>query len=164
MRSSPELVASTAAAASVAVVLAASAIGAVTTEERTLFDCPVSRPTAHPRPYFDFGNKRIAVNLPPHATFVAVRDGKPGGAWVQADGWIRTKVGWWAAATAPVVTGRRLDRPARPLRADVGVLSYAVPGGPFYPSLLFFPSVGCWRITATSGHARLVAVVRVSRA
>ncbi|HEU0336488.1 MAG TPA: hypothetical protein VFR43_08030 [Gaiellaceae bacterium] len=123
--------------------------------------CPVSKPTARPRPHFNLGTSRIAVALPPHATFVAVPEGQPGGAFRQANGWIRTKVGWWAASGAPRVTGRRIDGPARPLRADVGPLSHAVPGGDFYPSYLFFPSGGCWRLTAVSGAARLAAVVRV---
>lgn len=126
------------------------------------FACPLSS-SNHPRPSFSFGNSRIAVGLPPRATFVAVPDGKSGWAFVQRDGWIRTKIGWWTARGVPRVTGRRLDRRARPLRVDMGPLSWASPGGEFYPSLLYFPSVGCWRITATAGGARLVAVVRVVR-
>jgi hypothetical protein len=31
----------------------------------------------------------------------------------------------------------------------------------FVPSLLYFPTTGCWKITATAGGARLDAVVRV---
>jgi hypothetical protein len=127
------------------------------------FRCLVAKPTpGQPRPHFNFGTNRIAVALPPRATFVAVPEGKAGGAWVMADGWIRTKVGWWAAVGGLRVTGRRLDRPDRPLRADVGPLSHAVPGGPFYPSLLYFPGPGCWRLTAHAGQARLDAVVRVT--
>ena len=123
--------------------------------------CPVSTPTARPRPHFNFGTSRIAVALPPRATFVAVPEGRPGAASRQANGWIRTKVGWWAASGAPRITGHRIDGPARPLRADVGPLSHAVPGGDFYPSYLFFSSGGCWRLTAVAGVARLAAVVRV---
>ena len=125
--------------------------------------CPVSSPTARPlpqRPSFNFGTPRIAVDLPPRATFVAVPEGQPGGAWVQRDGSIRTKLGWWRARGTLRVTGRRLGSPTRRLRADVGVVSWTA-AGEFIPSLLFFPSTGCWRISATAGGARLVVVVRV---
>ena len=150
--------------AALAVTCGTAAVSSALPEpSRAAFRCQVSSPTAHPHPYFDFGNTRIAVGLPPRATFVAVPDGKPGWAFVQRDGWIRTKIGWWTADGPPRVSGRRLDRPGRPLRDDMGPLSYGTPGGPFYPSLLYFPTTGCWRITATAGGARLVAVVRVVR-
>lgn len=130
--------------------------------------CRVSDTSSHPvpgRPSFNFGNARIAVDLPPHGRFVAVPEGARGGATaiIQKDGWIRTKLGWFTARGTPRVTGRRVDGTGRGLRADVGPLSSAVPGGPFYPSLLYFPSLGCWRITATAGGARLDAVVNVVR-
>ena len=129
--------------------------------------CQVSTPTGRPVPgrsSFNFGNARIAVALPPRATFAAIPDGSPGGAnaFIQHDGWIRTKLGWWTAHETPRVTGRRLDGTSRPLRADIGPLSGTL-NGTFYPSNLYFSSFGCWRITATADGARLVAVVRVVR-
>jgi hypothetical protein len=127
------------------------------------FQCRVSSLSERPVPgrtSFNYGNARIAVALPPRATFVAVSETEPGGAWVQKDGWIRTKLGWWAARGKPHVVGRRLDRSARPLRADVGPLS-STSSGTFYPSLLYFSSPGCWKLTATAGTSRLDAVVRV---
>jgi hypothetical protein len=127
--------------------------------------CHVSD-TSHPvpgRPSFNFGSARLAVALPRGARFVAVREGKPGGAFIQSDGWIRTKVGWFSARTAPTVTGRRIDGTGRRLRADVGPLSYAPGSGSFYPSLLYFPSFGCWRLAATAGRDRLDATVIVIR-
>jgi hypothetical protein len=128
--------------------------------------CRVSKTSSHPVPdrsSFNFGNKRIAVDLPEHATFVAVPDGKPGWASIQRNGWIRAKVAWFSARGTPAVTGRRVDGTSRRLRADVGPLSFALGSGPFYPSLLYFPSFGCWRITATAGGARLTAIVKVTR-
>jgi len=128
-------------------------------------ECRVSETSFHPvpgRPSFNVGNSRIAVALPEDARFIAVPDGRPGGAFIQSDGWIRTKVGWFAARGAPSVTGHRVDGTGRRLRADVGPLSFAS-GGTFYPSLLYFPSFGCWKITATAGSARLTAVVDVVR-
>ena len=126
--------------------------------------CRVSSTSSHPvpgRPSFNFGNARLAVDLHAGGRVVAVPDGKPGSAWIQKDGWIRTKIGWFAARGTPRVTGRRADGTGRRLRADVGPLSYA--SGPFYPSLLYFPSFGCWRITATAGGAHLDATVNVIR-
>ena len=127
--------------------------------------CRVSRVAARPvpgRPSFNLGNAHVAVSLPRDATFRAIPDGSPRGghAFVQRDGWIRTKLGWWSDRGQPRVTGRRLDGVAPPLRADVGPLSWASSGS-FYPSLLYFSSTGCWRITATVRGARLDTVVRV---
>jgi hypothetical protein len=127
--------------------------------------CRVSKTSSHPVPgrrSFNFGSARIAVALPAGAIFVAVPDGRPGWAFIQSNGWIRAKLGWFTARGTPSVTGRRVDRTGRPLRADVGPLSYA-PDGTFYPSLVFFPSLGCWRISATAGTARLTAIVNVVR-
>jgi len=128
--------------------------------------CRVSSTSSHPvpgRPQFNFGNARIAVDLPKDATFLAVPDGKPGGAFIQKDGWIRTKLGWFSAHVVPAISGRRVDGTGRRLRADVGAISYAPGSGPFYPSLLYFPSFGCWRITATAGRVRIDATVNVIR-
>jgi hypothetical protein len=128
--------------------------------------CRVSKTSSHVVPgrsSFNFGNARIATHLPEGATFVAVPEGKPGGgmAFIQKDGWIRTKLGWFTPRVTPRVTGRRTDGTGRALHVDMGVRSYA--NGPFYPSLLYFPSLGCWRITATAGGSHLVAIVDVRR-
>ncbi len=125
--------------------------------------CRVSSPTLRPvsdRPSFNFGNRAIAVALPRDATFVAVPEGEAGRSWTQRDGKIRTKVGWWRARGALRVSGRRLDGRAPSLRADVGPVSWTSSGS-FIPSLLYFPTTGCWKITATAGGERLDAVVRV---
>jgi hypothetical protein len=129
--------------------------------------CPVSNTSSHPvqgRPSFNFGNTRIAVALPEGAKFVAVPEGSPRGGWafIQRNGWIRTKLGWFTSRGTPRVTGRRVDGTGRGLHADVGSLSYSS-SGTFYPSLLYFPSFGCWRITAAAGGARLSAIVMVTR-
>ena len=129
--------------------------------------CPVSKTTSRPVPgrsSFNFGNARIAVALPVGARFVAIPDGSPRGgqAFIQKDGWIRTKLGWFTVRGGPRIGGRRVDGTGRPLRANVGPLSYTS-NGTFYPSLLYFPTTGCWRITASAGGARLSAVVNVTR-
>lgn len=129
--------------------------------------CRVSNTAMHPvpgRPAFNFGSARLAVHLPEGARFAAIPASSSGGAnaFIQKNGLIRTKLGWFAARGTPKVTGRRVDGSGRRLRADVGPLSSSG-GGPFYPSNLYFPSFGCWRITATAGGARLHATVRVFR-
>ena len=129
--------------------------------------CRVSNTSVHPvpgRPSFNFGSARLAVALPEGARFAAIPAGSPGGAnaFIQKNGWIRTKTGWFAARGTPKVTGRRVNGSGRRLRADVGPLS-STAGGTFYPSNLYFPSFGCWRITAMAGGARLNATVRVFR-
>jgi hypothetical protein len=152
-------------------VVAAALVGSAGAEATAvagvdaLAACRVSS-TSHPvpgRPSFNFGNARIAVDLPDGARFVAVPDGSPRGGWafIQKDGWIRAKIGWFTRRGTPRVIGRRVDGTGRRLRADVGALAYS--GGPFYPSLLYFPSFGCWKITATAGGARLDATVIVTR-
>ncbi len=140
-----------------------AAVGQATAAER----CPVSNTSSHPvhgRSSFNFGNARIAVDLPEGARFVAIPDGSPRGGWafIQKDGWIRTKLGWYTRRGTPRVTGRKVDGTGQRLRADVGPLSYSS-GGAFYPSLLYFPSLGCWHVTATAGGARLSAIVNVTR-
>ena len=128
--------------------------------------CRVSSTTSLPVPGrsgFNFGNARIAVSLPKGARFLAVPEGSPGSAFIQKNGWIRAKMGWFSARGRPAVSGRRFDGTGRRLRADVGPLSYAPGSGSFYPSLLYFPSFGCWRISATAGGARLDATVNVIR-
>src|SRR3954454_15543447 len=90
--------------------------------------CRVSRTTLHPvpgRPSFNFGNARIAVDLPKGARFVAIRDGSPrgGSAFIQKDGWIRSKRGWFAARGSPRITGRIVAGTGRRLRGEAGPLS-----------------------------------------
>ena len=147
-------------------VLLAAALGLLiwtagaASAERTTFRCRTSatRPVAGNQT-FNLGNRRIAVALPKRATFVAVPEGQPGWAWVQANGWISTKIGWWTKRGTPHVVGRRIDGLALPLRVDMGRRTYA--NVAFYPSILHFPSAGCWRITATASSATLVAIVKV---
>ena len=123
--------------------------------------CPVSATAPIPgRTAFNVGTARLAVALPKDASFVAVRDGRPGWAWVQQDGWIRTKLGWLSPGRAPRVEGRRIDGRSRPLRVEMGVRSFSETGR-FYPSLLYFPSAGCWKLTAFNGSVRIDFVVRV---
>jgi hypothetical protein len=77
---------------------------------------------------------------------------------VNAEG---NKIGWFRPAGAALeITGRRLDGAAPPLGAQV-------PQG--YPTRfqatdLYFPTAGCWEVTATAANSRLVFVVWVEPA
>src|SRR5437764_11459823 len=113
------------------VVLAITLLGSGGTQGTAVRDahaaaaCRVSSTSSHPvpgRPSFNFGNARIAVDLPKGARFLAIPDGSPrgGSAFIQKDGWIRTKLGWFASRGAPRITGHRVDGTGRRLRADVG--------------------------------------------
>ena len=68
------------------------------------------------------------------------------------------KVGWFRPAGAELaITGQRLDAEAPPLEAEAGN------GYPtrFQASSLYFPSEGCWEVTATAEDRELSFVVWV---
>jgi hypothetical protein len=77
------------------------------------------------------------------------------------------KIPWFASARSPVkpsviVTGKRLDAEGAPWRQVLRQAWASNEGMWVYPSNLSPPSVGCWRLTFTSGkvRARLRALVR----
>ena len=112
---------------------------------------------------FNYGNGRLRAHLYwPHGTIAAgIRPDGGAMAIVNRDGSVSAKVGWWRGLPGQLkITGRRLDRDARPLRADVP--SGYGPRG-FQPTRLTFPTVGCWRVVGTLGPARLTFVVRVTK-
>ena len=120
-----------------------------------------TRPPAPVFPSFTYGNAKIAVALnPPSGRLVA--GPLPGGgmrATINPDGSIYAKVGWWRAGDGAIaIAGRRLDRRAPPLRADVPP-GY---GAGFQATALTFPTVGCWRVTGAWRGFRIAFVVQVS--
>jgi hypothetical protein len=69
------------------------------------------------------------------------------------------KWAWWRYVPGKLtIEGRRLDGPARPLRADIpdgyGAIGFQVSG-------LIFPTGGCWEVTGRIGDARLTFVTLV---
>lgn len=58
------------------------------------------------------------------------------------------------------VTGKRLDANESPLRASVNP-AYGDTG--FQPTLITFPTPGCWQVTGRAGDASLTFVTRVIR-
>jgi hypothetical protein len=73
----------------------------------------------------------------------------------------RTKTAWFRPARTKLqVTGRRLDGDAPPLFVETS------PTGDeyrqmFQPSIMIFPTAGCWEITAKAGASEARFVVKV---
>jgi hypothetical protein len=111
---------------------------------------------------FNFGNTRLRVHLT-WSDGVLRAGTLPGGgsvAVVNPDGSIYAKVGWWRGVRGRFrITGRRIDRPAGPLRVSLHTDSYPTVG--FIPSGLTFPTTGCWRVTGRQGTGRVSFVVKV---
>jgi hypothetical protein len=77
------------------------------------------------------------------------------------------KIPWFASTRSPVkpsvvVSGKRLDGPGVRWRQVLHQAWASDEAMWVYPSVLSPPSVGCWRLTFTSGkvRARLTALVR----
>ena len=80
--------------------------------------------------------------------------------FVQPDGSIHWKLGWWRRVAGTLtITGRRLDAAAPPLRANVPS-GYGDSG--FQASGVYFPQPGCWEITGAVGSANLTFVTLVT--
>jgi len=155
----------------IAALAASTALAVAAQSEATRARCPVTVPNRAKDPdagfsagAFNYGNARIRVHL--NWSDGILRAGRlPGGGFVavvEPEGSIYAKLGWWRGVPGRFsITGRRLDRPAPPLRVSLHTASYPTVG--FIPSGLTFPTTGCWRVTATQGVGRLVFVVRVTK-
>lgn len=70
------------------------------------------------------------------------------------------KVGWFRpAGETLVITGRRLDGSAPPLQVEIPCC-YPTR---FQATGLYFPTSGCWEITATAGESTLTFVVTIEQ-
>lgn len=71
---------------------------------------------------------------------------------------VRNKVPWIRpAGIRLVITGRRLDGPAPPLRAQIpGVYDSA-----FQATGMEFPVAGCWQVTGKAGNKKLTYILQV---
>jgi hypothetical protein len=70
------------------------------------------------------------------------------------------KVLWYKPSEYPLtVTGRRVDGAAPPLVYDIA--RDPRPRGPIQPSRVYFPTAGCWEVTAKAGSSELRFVVLV---
>jgi hypothetical protein len=76
--------------------------------------------------------------------------------FVDADGAVDMKFGWWRAVPGQLrITGRRLDAAAPPLRADIPD-GYGPTG--FQATGVILPTVGCWEVTGSVGDSTLTFV------
>lgn len=120
--------------------------------------CPVTLPN-HPVPNsavsrkFGYRRGQIAVELWPFGvTLVDKSD-------VTADGALGVKVGWYRYGRGRVrIAATRLDKPGRVTRTSVPA-GYGPTG--FQASGIYFPSPGCWKVTATVGRSQLTYVTVV---
>jgi hypothetical protein len=155
--------------AMIAVACAATVAGAaMDSAAHATAACNVTVASARNRPpspvprSFDYGNASIAVALnPPTGKLIAGR--LPSGGWratINADGSIDAKYGWWRAGDGEItITGRRIDAPAAPLKANVPN-GY---GSGFQATGLTFPTTGCWRVTGRFKRAQLTFTVLVTK-
>jgi hypothetical protein len=126
--------------------------------------CPVTLPTpagpsGPPRDAFfgwgaSYGNGTLWVGgLWPHGV-IAVGHG-----FVDDRGRVRMKFGWWTNVPGRLdIIGRRLDRPAPPVR---GVVPDGYGPRGFQPSGVIFPTEGCWEITGSVHRTELSFVTFV---
>ena len=108
----------------------------------------------------NYGNRSLGVGLWPKGVLVAgrLRDGASF-ADIAAHGAVEAKLGWWRFTSGRLrVDGERLDGAGPPLRVEVPA-GYGARG--FQPTMLRFPSPGCWAVVGSVGAARLRFVVRV---
>lgn len=129
--------------------------------------CRVTIPPKHPAsnpapPSFNYGNSVIRIALyPKNGTLIAGRLAGGGKmATINSDGSIDAKFGWWRVGSGKIKTsGRRLDAPAPPLRADVPD-GYAAG---FQATGLTFPTTGCWRVTGRYLKSQISFTLLVSK-
>ena len=101
-----------------------------------------------------YGNGKLWVGgLGHRGVIVATPD------FIEPDGSAGMKFGWWREVDGRLsITGRRLDAPAAPARADVPA-GYGATG--FQASGVYFPTEGCWEVTGTVGTTTLTFVTFV---
>jgi hypothetical protein len=124
--------------------------------------CPVTLPNGStppgetPNPDYH-GNGSLWTSLWPEGRIVTTKED------VRRNGSIAMKFPWWRGVEGELtITGRNLDGPAPPVRAEIP-RGYGDTG--FQASGVLFPTAGCWRVTGKVGEARLtfVALVEVGR-
>ncbi|MFN2472134.1 MAG: hypothetical protein ABR583_14325 [Gaiellaceae bacterium] len=119
--------------------------------------CPITvpngrSPTGEPAGVWH-GNGALAVGLWPRGVLA------PGDGQRDADGSLAAKFGWWRSADVVItIEGRSLDGVGPLLRGSAGdVLGTSG----LVPSLIDFPSPGCWEVTGHAGATSLTFVVLV---
>jgi hypothetical protein len=118
--------------------------------------CPVTHPNGRPLPgqrvgrVMDHGNGKLWTHLWPQGVVLI---------FPEKDGSLRMKFPWWRGIRGRLtITGRRLDAPGPPMKAEISK-EYGEIG--FQPSTLIFPAEGCWEITGRLDDAELIFVTEV---
>jgi hypothetical protein len=121
------------------------------------FTCPVS--VVNGGKGGVYANDSIGVVLWPESKFVF----KPDGAgFIDQDGALGIKVGWELRKSGTlIVTGRRLDGAAAPMRAYISRSYDDHIGG--MSLFLVFPTPGCWEVTGSLAAASLTFVTLVEK-
>jgi len=125
-------------------------------------------PPGESRSPSDFGDGGLWTLLPVDGKLVVsmTRPLPPGTVFgeLRSDGSIATKFPWWGAQSAGRhlrITGTRLDRYAKPLRASIAPAVTRAPH--FWATRITFATQGCWQVTGTAGAQTLTFVVHVTR-
>lgn len=122
--------------------------------------CPVTKPNGNPPPgeapsSLFYGNGTLWTALWPEGT---VPFGANGPGSIGADGSLNMKFPWWRKSEQELkITGRRLDAPAPPLRANIGASTDVH----MVPADIIFPTEGCWEVTGKAGTDTLTFVAHV---
>jgi len=101
-----------------------------------------------------YGSENLRVTLPTGGVLIATNK------LVNDDGEIWDKFLFWGSNSAgnPLeISGERIDAPAPPLRVEVAEGSGGLGAG------LFFPTTGCWDVTATHGDDSVSFTLLVTR-
>ncbi len=136
-----------------------------TSSSETIRSCPISQPGLEIwRPFspFPIGNYRNASGT--LLTFLG--EGPvlfyPGGAGaISADGSMSIKWVWYrhGISGSLSITGHRLDAPAPPLKAGIPSSGYGRTG--VLPTILTFPTEGCWEVIGRVGRHTLAFITLV---
>ncbi len=157
------IVALAGAATAVAMGVAVTSSSGATRAPADAPTCAVTIPPQRTTSSFNYGNAglRVAIYWPRGILPAGERPDGSLYARINPDGSISAKVGWWRGVAGKLtITGRRLDRRARPARAEVPE-GYGPQG--FQVSGITFPTIGCWRVVGRVGNARLMFVVKVTK-
>ena len=131
--------------------------------------CPVSLPNVTKSPDEHFVPSGLAFQNADGTIFttpwpngeVVFEPGGPG--TINPDGSMSMKWPWYRTVPGEVeIGGRRLDGSAPPMPAEIlrgPEDGYGETG--FHPSILTFPTEGCWEVTARAGEATLTFITRV---
>jgi hypothetical protein len=133
----------------------------VTPATASIARCPVTVPNGQTPPgeqpsREDHGNGGLWTAIPPDGRVVATHR------FVRRDGSMRIKFPWWGSRRADKdlrISGSSVHPPGARAQAQISPGLTRAPH--FWASAIVFPTEGCWRVTASAGHARLTFVVLV---